>query len=57
MTETTTDGDTYAVTVKVKREVQRSLKNEQARRVLDGHKRPTLNELASELLTKAAMEL
>jgi hypothetical protein len=51
------DPGTYAVTVKVKKAVQTALKTEQARRVILGVKKPTLNELASELLTKASEQL
>jgi hypothetical protein len=49
--------DYYCTTVKVPRSVQQSLQAEQARRVLDKGKKVSLNELASELLTKAAESL
>jgi hypothetical protein len=57
MTATKEVSDTYATTVRVSRDVQHALKAEQARRLLDGKKEPTLAELASELLTKAALAL
>jgi hypothetical protein len=57
MTTTKDSTEVYATSVHVSREVQHALKAEQARRLLKGDKRPTLIELASELLTKAALAL
>lgn len=49
--------ETYATSVHVAREVEHALKAEQARRFLKDGKRPTVRELAAELLTKAALAL
>jgi hypothetical protein len=49
--------DLYATSVHVSRDIQHALKAEQARRLLNGEKEPTIIELASELLTKAVKEL
>ena len=47
----------YCTTVKVGRNVQRRLQAEQAKRVLKGEKKISINDLASELLTRAAEKL
>jgi hypothetical protein len=49
--------ETYATSVHVAREVEHALKAEQARRFLADGKKPTVRELAAELLSKAALAL
>jgi hypothetical protein len=49
--------DLYSTTVSVARKIQHRLKAEQARRIIDKEKPVSMNELASELLTKAVEAL
>jgi hypothetical protein len=52
-----TPTDTYTTSVHVTREVEKALKAEQARRVIQGKEKPTISALATELLSGAILAL